>query len=94
MTDEELRRFLKPKAHWGAIITVAVLAGGAVWASTEFLHSRASADDTKKLQNDVFEVKLNVAVQAGDMKAMHIEMSKGFEAIKEKLDSNEPKRRR
>lgn len=92
MTDEELRRFLKPKQHWGAVITVAILVAGTVWAGTEFLHSRASNDDTKKLQNDVFEVKLNVAVQAGDIKAIGVRL----ESIDKKLDTaaNEPKRRR
>jgi hypothetical protein len=91
MTDEELKRFLKPKTHWGAVVTVAIAVAGAVWGGTEYLHSRASSDDTKALQSDVFKVRLDQETLKGDVKAIGVRL----ESIDKKLDvASDPKRRR
>ncbi len=92
MTDAELKSYLKPKSHWGAIVTTVILVIGAVWASTEYLHSRASADEAKTLQSDLFKVRLDQAIMQGDMKAMHIEMSEGFKGLNGKVDSLDGRR--
>lgn len=91
MTDDEVRRYLKPKQHWGALIASVILVGGTVWGVTEYLHSRASNDDTKALQSDVFKVRLDQETLKGDVKAIGVRL----ESIDKKLDAaNEPRRRK
>lgn len=94
MTDDELRQYLKPKTHWGALIGTGIAVAGAVWAGTEYLHSRASSDDTKTLQTDVFKVRLDQETIKGDVKAINIRVEEGFKQMNQKLDANEPRRRR
>lgn len=95
MTDDDLRNFLKPRTHWGAIIGTSIVVAGAIWGATEFLHSRASADDTKALQSDVFKVRLDQETVKGDVKAINVRLDEGFKSIGAKLDAqNDQKRRR
>lgn len=94
MTDDELRRFLKPKTHWGAVVGTAILVAGAVWGGTEYLHSRASSDDTKALQSDVFKVRLDQETVKGDIKAINVRLDEGFKSMGAKLDAQNDKRRR
>jgi hypothetical protein len=95
VTDDELKRFLKPKTHWGAVVGTAIVVAGAVWSGTTWLHTRASADDTKALQSDVFKVRLDQETVKGDVKAINVRLDEGFRAVNQKLDAiNEPKRRR
>lgn len=94
MTDDEIARLVRPKSHWGAVVTVAIAVAGAVWGGTEFLHSRASSDDTKNLQTDVFKVRLDQETMKGEMKAINVRLDEGFKSLGAKLDANDSKRRR
>lgn len=93
MTDDEIKKFLRPRFPWGAI-GGAIGAAAAVWAATEFLHSRASSDETKALQTDVFKVRLDQETIKGDVKAISIRVEEGFKQMNQKLDASDTKRRR
>lgn len=92
MTEGDLK---KPKSHWGAVVTVAIAVAGAVWGGTEYLHSRASNEDTKALQTDVFKVRLDQETAKGDIKAINVRLDEGFKTMNTKLDelSNQKRRR-
>jgi len=93
VTDEQIRDLIKPRTHWGAIIGTSIVVAGAIWGGTEFLHSRASSDDTKALQSDVFKVRLDQETVKGDVKAINIRLDEGFKSMNTKLDSLNGKRR-
>ena len=94
MTDDQIKNLLKPKTHWGAVVTVAIAVAGAVWGGTEWLHSRASAEDTKTLQSDVFKVRLDQETAKGDIKAINVRLDEGFKTMNTKLDELSNQRRR
>jgi hypothetical protein len=94
VTDDELRKYLKPKTHWGAVVTVAISVAGAVWGGTEYLHSRASEDETKSLQSDVFKVRLDMETVKGDQRAIKVQMDSEFKTMNGKLDDIGSRQRR
>lgn len=94
MTDDEIKAFLRPKSHLGAILGTALAVAGAVWGATTWLHSRASSEDTKALQKDVFNVRLDQETMKGDVRAINVRLDEGFKSLGAKLDANDPKRRR
>jgi hypothetical protein len=95
VTDDELRHFLKPKTHWGAIITVAIAVGGTVWGITQYLGDIPKRPEFHEVSNDVTRLRLDQEVMKGDVKAINIRLEEGFKSMNQKLDStNDPKRRR
>jgi len=95
VTDDEIKHLLRPKSHWGALIGTAIAVAGAVWAGTSWLHSRASADEAKALQTDVFKVRLDQETVKGDIKTINVRLDEGFKTMNTKLDelSNQKRRR-
>src|SRR5678809_458622 len=86
MTDEEVRTYLRPRSHWKEIIGTAIAVAGAVWGSTAWLHSRASSEDTKALQNGVFKLRLGGGTMEGGLKALNVRIDEGFRAMGSKID--------
>lgn len=91
MTDD-----LRPRSHLGPVITTAIAVAGAVWGATTWLNKRADVDDVKKLTNDSFLHRLELETMKGEMKALNIRaerVEKGIDALKEKLEVNDRRRR-
>jgi hypothetical protein len=93
MTDDEIRHFLKPRTHWGAIIGTAIAVGGAAWGGSAWLHSRAGTDDVKVLTNNSFQQRLDMESLKGDLKAIYIRLER-IERATDAQKPDEPKRRR
>lgn len=92
MTDEELRRFLKPRTHWGAIITTAIAVAGAVWGATQYLGDIPKRPEFQEVRKDVTSLRLDQETMKGDVKAINVRLEEGFKSINQKLD--DAKRRR
>lgn len=95
MTDDELKSYLKPKTHWGAIVTTAIAVAGAVWGVTQYLGDIPKRPEFNEVRTDVTKLRLDQEVMKGDVKAINVRIEEGFRAVNTKLDSqNDNKRRR
>lgn len=75
LSEDEIRRYLKPQTHWSAIVgpILAILSmiGGGIWWA-------ARAPDpgkVDKIQNDVFDIRLNQASQQKDVQGLRDDVS-------------------
>lgn len=94
MTEDELRTYLKPKSHWGAIVTTAIAVAGAVWGVTQYLGDIPKRPEFDEVRRDVTHLRLDSETTKGDIKAINVRLEEGFKAMGAKLDSNDQKRRR
>jgi hypothetical protein len=92
VTDDEIRRMLKPKTHWGAIVTTAIAVAGAVWGVTQYLGDIPKRPEFQEVRTDVTRLRLDQETMKGDVKAINVRLEEGFKSMGQKLD--EPKRRR
>lgn len=84
---------LRPRSHVGTLIATAIAVGSAVWGATQWLGTRAGADDVKKLTHDSFQHRLELETMKGEVKAINIRLDEGFRSLNAKLDRDERKRR-
>ena len=94
MTDEEIRRYLKPRHNWLGIVASLVGVAGGAWAASEWMHNRAGADDVKALTNNSFQQRLDMEVFKGEMKSINIRLERIEKAVDAQKSDNENRRRR
>lgn len=93
MTDDEIRRYLKPKHNWLGIIGGLAGVAGTTWGASAWLHSRASTEDVKTLTNNSFRQQLDMEVFKGEFKAMNIRLERIEKAVDAQKSDNEKRRR-
>ena len=95
MTDDDLKRYLKPKTHWGAIVTTAIAVGTTIWGITQYLGDIPKRPEFNEVSTNVTRLRLDQETVKGDVKAINVRLEEGFKSLNQKFDSqNDPKRRR
>lgn len=94
MTDDEIKRFLRPRTHWGAIVTTAIAVAGAVWGVTQYLGDIPKRPEFNETAKNVTQLRLDQETVKGDIKAINVRLDEGFKSLGAKLDANDSKRRR
>lgn len=96
MTDDELRKYLRKENPFLRYVGVALAVGGSVWAASEWLHSRSSTQDVTRVQNNVFQIRLDQETMKGDLKALQLQIrvDEKLSRIDGKLDDLGKQRRR
>ncbi len=92
MTDAELKSYLKPKTHWGAIVTTALAVAAAVWGATQYLGDIPKRPEFNEVRVDSTHMRLDLETVKGDMKAMNIRIEEGFKGLNGKVDSLDGRR--
>lgn len=95
MTDDEIKAFLKPRTHWGALITTALAVAGAVWGATQYLGDLAKRSEVSAIRDEAIRLRLDMATMSGRTERVELSQQrteKAIERIEGKLD--DPKRRR
>lgn len=75
LSEDEIRRYLRPQTHWtsivGPILAILSMVGGGIWWAAR------SPDPGKvdKIQNDVFDIRLNQASQQKDIQGLRDDVS-------------------
>lgn len=94
MTDDDIKRYLKPRTHWGAIVTTALAVAGAVWGATQYLGDIPKRPEFNETAKNVTQLRLDQETMKGDVKAINVRLDEGFKALGAKLDANDSRRRR
>lgn len=86
MTDAELQKYLKPRTHYGAMVTVALAVAGAVWGVTQYLGDIPKRPEFNETAKNVTQLRLDQETMKGDVKAINIRIDEGFKSMSGKLD--------
>lgn len=85
LSEDEMRRYLKPQTHWtaiaGPIIAIVTMVGGGIWWA-------ARAPDpvkVERIQDDIVNIRLNAATTQKDVEGMRKEFSEFKVDIKQIL---------
>lgn len=93
MTDEDLKNYLKPRTHYGAIVTTALAVAGAVWGVTQYLGDIPKRPEFNETAKNVTQLRLDQETMKGDVRAINIRLDEGFKSINQKLDDSNKRRR-
>lgn len=93
MTDDEVRAFLKPKHDWIKVVSVALAAAGIAWSFAKWAAQSPTPERVEKIQNDVFQVRLDVSSIQSDVRSMQHTIER-IEKNQEVSPPPEPPRRR
>lgn len=94
MTDDELKAYLKPRSHWGAIVTTAIAIGTTVWGITQYLGDIPKRPEFNEVRSDGTHMRLDMEVLKGDVKAVKVQLDEGFKNMNGKLDELGKQKRR
>lgn len=94
MTDDEIKSFLKPRTHWGAVITTALAVAASVWGATQYLSDLAKRSEVGAIREEQIRMRLDMSTMSGRTERVELSQQrteKAIERIEGKLDE---KRRR
>lgn len=85
LSEDEIRRYLKPQTHWTAIVgpllAIASVVGGGIWWAAR----APDPADFKKTQSDIVEIRIDGASTKKDVQGLRNDFSEFKLDIKQAL---------